>query len=359
MRLKLGLLLALIRPFQLLLLDEPTSALDRKAPLYCWHGWMPCALREWVSSSPPITLKLPAASLTTAWRCPPGTWSLSEVQAVWLVRSRQIARKLTWWLTLLGYDPHDHSLAHRIYLVYASLFWGIWFFAVFSLFAGPATTVLTALGISPLNQAAVVLSLLALLSWGLFKLWQATRRSPLVFSENDAYLICQAPVPGSSVAVSWLLGDWFEAVAPFWIGAVTLSIALVDYGLEGKVSLADLPTYLLAGLQALLGITLAHFGLMALVWAAGALRLQRDRQLRWQPTAARLGIASCWTGTCLRGVSLWSGRFKPAILARVALAGPAPAPGCLRSRVPVGRLRRRAGMGRPGDWLPWPGQELI
>jgi hypothetical protein len=35
-----------------------------------------------------------------------------------MVRSRQIARKLAWWLALIGYDPHDHSLSHRIYLVY-------------------------------------------------------------------------------------------------------------------------------------------------------------------------------------------------------------------------------------------------
>ena len=31
MRLKLGLLIALIRPFKVLLLDEPTSALDRES----------------------------------------------------------------------------------------------------------------------------------------------------------------------------------------------------------------------------------------------------------------------------------------------------------------------------------------
>ena len=231
------------------------------------------------------------------------------MQAVWMVRSRQITRKLIWWLTLLGYDPHDHSPAHRIYLVYASLFWSVWFFAVFSLFANPTITVLTVLGISPINQAAVALSLLALLSWGLYRLWQATRRSPFVFSENDAYLICQAPVDGRAVAVSWLLGDWFEAVAPFWVGAATLSIALVDYSLEGQVGLADLPGYLIAGLQALLGMSLAHIGLMSLVWAVGALRLQGDRQLHWQPSAARLGIVAF--GTWIAFVVMRDGLSQP------------------------------------------------
>ncbi len=208
-----------------------------------------------------------------------------------MVRSRQIARKLAWWLALIGYDPHDHSLSQRIYLVYAGIFWSGWFFAIFSLFAGPAMTLLKALGVSPVDQAAAALSSLVLLSWGLYQLWQATRSSPFVFSENDAYLICQAPVPGSAVALAWFLGDWFEPAAPFWAGAVTLSIALVDYRLEHKVSIADLPAYITAGIQALLVIALVQFGLMALVWAAGALRLQRDRQPSWQPGAARLGIA--------------------------------------------------------------------
>jgi hypothetical protein len=209
------------------------------------------------------------------------------VRAVWMVRSRQIARKLAWWLALIGYDPHDHSLSHRIYLVYASIFYSVWLFAVFSLFAGPAITVLKALSVSSLNQAAATLSTLALLGWGLYQLWQATRRSPLVFSENDAY---QAPVPGNAVALAWLLGDWFEPAAPFWAGAVTLSIALVDFGLGHKIGIVDLPAYIAAALVALLMISVVQIGLMALVWAAGALRLQRDRQPGWQPGAVRLGI---------------------------------------------------------------------
>ncbi len=239
------------------------------------------------------------------------------MQAVWMVRSRQITRKLTWWLTLLGYDPHDHSPAHRIYLVYASLFWSVWFFAVFSLFANPTITVLTALGISPINRAAVALSLLALLSWGSYRLWQATRRSPFVFSENDAYLICQAPVDGKAVAVSWLLGDWFEAVAPFWVGAATLSIALVDYSLEGQVGLADLPGYLSAGLQAFLGMSLAHIGLMSLVLGC------RSPAPAGRPTASLAAVRRppgnrrIWNMDRLCGNGRW---LEPALLAGVIIA---------------------------------------
>lgn len=212
------------------------------------------------------------------------------MRAVWMVRSRQIVRKLAWWLTVLGYDHRDRSLTNRIYQVYVTIFWGWWFFVVLSLFTGPAKTILSALGFTPFSQAATLLTTLALLGWGLYKLWQATLRSPFVFSENDAHLICQTPVPRSSVALAWLLGDWFEPALPFWAGAVTLSFALVESGLEHKISIVDLIAYITAGLKALLIIALLQLGLMALVWAVGALRLWHDRQLTWQPGAVRLCI---------------------------------------------------------------------
>lgn len=133
------------------------------------------------------------------------------MRAVWMVRSRQIARKLSfWWVTLSGYDARDRSLSNRIYLLYAALFWAAWFFVVFSYFAGPAIRLLLALKLASLNQAAASLGMLALLGWGLYSLYQATRRSPLVFSETDAHVLCQAPVPGEAVALLWLLGAWLE-----------------------------------------------------------------------------------------------------------------------------------------------------
>ena len=149
---------------------------------------------------------------------------------------------------------------------------------------------LQVLGITPLNQAATALITLVLLGWGLYRLWRATRLSPIVFSENDAHLICQTPVSRSSVALAWLLGDWFEPAALFCAGAVTLSFALVDSSLIHKITIIDLAAYLHAALQALLLVALLHLALMALVWAAGMLRLWHDRVLTWQPAALRLGI---------------------------------------------------------------------
>lgn len=124
-------------------------------------------------------------------------------------------KKLAFWLALIGYDSRDRSLSHRIYLVYASIIMSLWGFAMLSLVAGAAATGLTGTGIGSTNQAAAGLSLLVLVVWFLYQLWQVSRRSPFVFSEEDAHLMCQTPVRRSFVAVSWFAGDWFLQALPF------------------------------------------------------------------------------------------------------------------------------------------------
>jgi hypothetical protein len=218
------------------------------------------------------------------------------VQAVWMVRSRQIAHKLVFWLALIGYNPRDRSLTHRIYLVYALIFMGGWGFAVLSLFAGATADLLKMIGFTPVNQAVAALSTLVLIIWALVLLWQVTRRSPFIFSENDAYLICQTPAPGRAVALFWFLGDWFEPAIPFWAGAVTLGFALVEYQLNHIVSTLDFPLYLTSGLRVLVIFVLLQLGVMALLWALGGARLQRARTLPWLSPLGLLAILAVATG---------------------------------------------------------------
>jgi hypothetical protein len=132
------------------------------------------------------------------------------IQAVWLVRSHQIAADLRYWLTFIGYDKRDHSLTHKIYLGYASLFFVAWAFATLTLLANWAGTGLRALsGSRSLEEAtttAAGLLALALLAWWMYQGVQAGRRSPLTFNEDDAALICQTPVSRPAVALLWQLG---------------------------------------------------------------------------------------------------------------------------------------------------------
>jgi len=212
------------------------------------------------------------------------------MKPVWMVRSRQIAQKLSFWLMLIGYDPRDTSLSHRIYLIYASIFMSLWGFAVLSLAAGATATMLTVTGFDSVNQAAARISLLILVVWSLYQLWQVSRRSPFVFSEEDAYLICQTPVKRSIVAIFWFLGDWLTQALPFWAIGVTFGFAMVESQLGGKVAFTDLFLYIASGLQALSVILPLHFGLLALLWALGALRLQGNREWRWLPRFVLLVI---------------------------------------------------------------------
>jgi hypothetical protein len=113
---------------------------------------------------------------------------------VWLVRSRQMITRFRFWLILSGYNPRDHSVTHKIYLVYASIFWSIWIFAVLALAANGMAGILQSLSPGHPVDTAVLLEAISLFGWALYSAYSAARRSPIVFSEDDAYLICQTPV---------------------------------------------------------------------------------------------------------------------------------------------------------------------
>jgi hypothetical protein len=212
------------------------------------------------------------------------------MKPVWMVRSRQIAQRLSFWLTLIGYDPHDHSLSHRIYLIYASIFMSLWAFAMLSLASSGTATVLTALGTGSVNQIAAQISLLIFVIWFIFQLWQVSRRSPFIFSEEDAYLICQTPVKRNIVALSWLVGDWLGQALPFWALGVTFGFAMIDSHLGEKVVIGDIFLYAVSGLRALSLFFPLHLGLLALLWTLGALRLQGNHERRWLPRLVLIGI---------------------------------------------------------------------
>jgi len=228
-----------------------------------------------------------------------------------MVRSRQIAQNLSFWLIVIGYNPRDRSLSHRIYLVYASIFMSLWGFSMLLMAAGAAATVLTLAGTGSPSQAATQISLLILVIWFLYQLWQVSRRSPFVFSEEDAYLICQTPARRSFVAISWFLGDWFPRALPFWALGVTFGFAMVETRLGGNVELSDFFPYIASGLHALSVFFPLHLGLLAILWALGALRLQGNREWHWMPRLTLIVII-------LAIASLISGIIKPEFAGLIA-----------------------------------------
>ncbi len=222
------------------------------------------------------------------------------MRATWFVRSRQMRTRFAFWLSLIGYNLRDRSLSQKIYLGYAIVFFSIWGFAVLSLLAGVTSSFLAALGVGSVDLAASTLGVLIFSVWFLLSLRAVSRRSPFVFSEEDAYLICQTPVDRRGVALSWFISDWIGAGIPFWAGAVTLGFARAEAVLAGNATLLDIPFYVGLGLRALSVALLLQLALLALAWAVGALRLRGDREIAWLDKAALaliavFVVAALWT----------------------------------------------------------------
>jgi hypothetical protein len=196
------------------------------------------------------------------------------MEAAWFIRSRQMATEFRFWLAITGYNSRDHSLSQRIYLVYAAVFFSIWGFAVLSWLSGAAASLLTGINHGAPAAAAAGLLGILLLGWWIYGLFRATLRSPIHFSEEDSYLICLAPVDRRGVALAWFPGEWIGGALPFWGIAVTFGFAQMDILRAGHTTLADIPIYVMAGLRALLVVLPFQAGLLALVWAVGAYRLQ-------------------------------------------------------------------------------------
>jgi hypothetical protein len=215
------------------------------------------------------------------------------MNAVWLVRSRQLSSRMRFWTTIVGYDPRDHSLSHRIYLIYVVIFFSLWWFAVLALIADwVARIFLQFNGLSPV-QIAISLIVYTLLIDAFLRCFRYARRSPFVFSGEDAVLICQTPVNRSQVALAWLIGDWLPSGLPYWAGVVTLSFACQQLAAPTGMSWSDLPIYILEGLRLVSIILPLHLALMTFTYMFGALRLRRDKDLlhlRLIPMAVGLGI---------------------------------------------------------------------
>ena len=221
----------------------------------------------------------------------------ADLRAVWLVRWRRLLSQLEFWLVLIGYNRRTRSFSSRIYLVYVIIFFSLWIFMVLTLLADFGRQVLGTLsGVTPL-AAAVALGEIVFVIYFLIELYLASRRSPFVFSEADAHLLCVTPVDRRYVAALWLLGGWLERGLFLWPGAVVLGYALLEAQLARELTVADLPLYLWAGLRMLVVAVLLHLAAQSLAWSAGAWRLQSKRDLRvlrWVAPVLAVLLGAVW-----------------------------------------------------------------
>lgn len=223
------------------------------------------------------------------------------MKAVNLLRSRQEERELVYWLSIIAYDPRDHSINNRIYLIYLVLFFSVWVFITLLFFASGGAVLLHMINPEEPGMGAVLLQLLCLAGWSLLSLGKALRRSPIPLSEEDGLLICQTPVSRRKMILRWLLMPWLTSAIPFWLIAVTLGFSLAENTITGGMGAGHLVEYTGFGLRSWLTILPVHLALYAMQWTAGILRLQEDRQRPWLAPAIFIPAAAM-TAALLAGL---------------------------------------------------------
>lgn len=266
-----------------------------------------------------------------------------DLQAAWYLKWRVLFSQTEFWLVLLGYDMKKRSFDGWGYLIYVIIFISIWIFMVLLLLADIGGKVLLALPFSSPQAAAAAAGLIGFLAFFLLELYQASRRSPFVFSESDSYVLCLTPLNRRSVAMLWFTIAWLGRAMILWPGGIALGYALYEAQTAVEFTFSDLPYYILSGMRMLAVTIPLHLAIQSLAWAAGAWRLQGTRDLptlRWSAPllfvlftssfilSAQIGIAglTSWTWPLhfpilagLGGAPFLAGIFTAIFL---AVAGP-------------------------------------
>ncbi len=203
------------------------------------------------------------------------------MRAVHWLRTQQEAHELRYWLSYLAYDYRDRSFSNRIYLLYLILFFSVWIFVTLTLFASGGSAFLRVLNPADPARAATLLEVFLLAIWSIYTFWESTKRSPLVFSEEDAALICQMPVSRPHVTMRWFLMPWLESAIPFWLIAITLGFSIAEITMPGAMNASRIFEYAGYGLRAWFAAIPIHLALFSMRWVMGVYRLQKDIERPW------------------------------------------------------------------------------
>lgn len=328
------------------------------------------------------------------------------------IRSRQESEELSYWTSFVFFDPKDRSLNNWIYLIYLLVFFSIWWFIVMIWFAEAGALLLMMIYPTSPVSLAVALELIVLLVWFLVFTYQSLRRSPVKFSEEDSYLVCQMPLNPQWLVLRWFAMPWLKSLVPFLLLVIVLGFSLARVGLvEAGTTSQDLSAYFTMGFRAVLAMVPLHLTLYGLDWALGVGYMQRGRRKTALLAALLvlavillffgLGIVSTFggelskparaLGSVLPGALFagfgegdlgrtlaysWSGAFLSLVLLYFAAKGFSPSKAAqeTRSEVLLQRLRRygfgeRAqeqksqkslGLNRRAVWLPaWEGAPVL
>jgi len=200
------------------------------------------------------------------------------MKTAWFLRSRQILVSLRFWVAITGYDIRDHSRSGRIYLLYLIFFFSAWGLAVLAMVSAAVARGLFQFFPEEPAFGSVILLAGAMFIWLVYSLINASRRSPIHFSSEDAVLICTTPITRSEVVFTWLASEVIISGIPFWVLGIILGFSLADIASSGSPFWENIPLYVSKGIHFFPLIALLHFGLFSLVWAFGCWRLQNGQK---------------------------------------------------------------------------------
>jgi hypothetical protein len=195
------------------------------------------------------------------------------------IRSKQVLSSFGYWLNLVGYDSRDRSALAYIYLLYLIVFFSAWFLIVMFYFSDLlANTIAPFLAYQGSAFAGLVpnIGTLLFVLWCLYLIYKAADRSPLIFSKEDAYLLCQTPADRRFITLTWLFGEWLSKILFISGAAIVIGFALLELDVNSGIKALTLGHLSVAALKPLGIIIPIHLGLFAVAWVVGVYRLRGD-----------------------------------------------------------------------------------
>lgn len=179
---------------------------------------------------------------------------------------------------MVGIQQDEALLLSLGYLIYLVLFFGAWLtgmmFLISDVLANGAAPLLASVGLS-LPSLVPPLGTLLFLAWSTYAIYKATLRSPLIFSKEDAVLLCQTPADRRFVSFIWLVEAWMRQLLILGLLASTVGFSLYEMAAEEGAVLIRAALLAAAALKPLIILIPLHLGLLALAWMVGVYRLRK------------------------------------------------------------------------------------
>lgn len=213
--------------------------------------------------------------------------SNQAVKAINFLVSKQEYSDLRYWLALVSYDPEEKGFSNRVYLLYLIVFFAIWFLIVLAFLANGFLKFLPIFGPMPIEIFLSSCLLLLFSTFTIFNLISASLRSPLIFSEEHRYLLCQQPVPPRSLVLRWIFAPWLKNFLIFGFLGTLLGMVFAEASFPSNEMASHLPLYIWYGIRVFLLSIPFHFTSFVSSWAAGIFACNhRKKVFAWLPCLA-------------------------------------------------------------------------